>query len=94
MHGEYNVKQYSIFVHIIFHIAPTCFGVISRHLQAADSKISIKPAVGFIETLLSAHRTGATSLEPNNNVPSSILGETTNNQFDAIHPVVYIYLHK
>ena len=40
----FNTNKYTIlyFIHSIFYIASTCFGVISHHLQGADIKISIK----------------------------------------------------
>jgi hypothetical protein len=40
----YNTNQYTIlyFIHTIFYIAATCFGVISLHLQGADTKVCIK----------------------------------------------------
>ena len=37
-------KCTNLVVHTIFYIAPTCFGIISHHLQGAGTKVSIKRA--------------------------------------------------
>jgi hypothetical protein len=40
--GSCEIWHLSILVRTVFYIAPTCFGIISRHLQGTGTKVCIK----------------------------------------------------